>query len=245
MLRRGRQALRLVGTAAQAAADARRCRLARRLGHGHGRLPLPDVRGRGARHAAQRRDGAGRDQRHRHGAGRVDRARPDRRRQPRARHRPDRVPRRLLRPARRRRRRRLGPYGNSRRGHRCGRQRCHRPARRPRHRRSRLAALRRRQRRRGRPRRKALCRRDDESRSESYADILARAGLAEVEGSGKGGAQPGRRAGPCVAGAWRGLRRGEGRSRSRPGARHAPGRRLRRRPDHQPAAGAQPALWAA
>src|SRR5258707_4300938 len=33
-----------------------------------------------------------------------------------------------------------------------------------------------------------LFRRDDESRSESYADILGRAGLAEVEGRGKGAA---------------------------------------------------------
>ena len=35
-----------------------------------------------------------------------------------------------------------------------------------------------------------LLRRDDESRSESYADILARAGLAEVEGSGASAADP-------------------------------------------------------
>jgi xanthine dehydrogenase YagR molybdenum-binding subunit len=35
-----------------------------------------------------------------------------------------------------------------------------------------------------------LFRRDDESRSESYADILARAGLAEVAGQGKSGADP-------------------------------------------------------
>ena len=33
-------------------------------------------------------------------------------------------------------------------------------------------------------------RKDDESRSESYADILARAGLAEIEGSGKGAREP-------------------------------------------------------
>jgi xanthine dehydrogenase YagR molybdenum-binding subunit len=39
-------------------------------------------------------------------------------------------------------------------------------------------------------RRGRLHRRDDESRSESYADILARARLAEVEGSGKGGRDP-------------------------------------------------------
>ena len=35
-----------------------------------------------------------------------------------------------------------------------------------------------------------LFRRDDEARSESYADILARAGLAQIEASGKGAADP-------------------------------------------------------
>src|SRR6202000_779280 len=35
-----------------------------------------------------------------------------------------------------------------------------------------------------------LHRRDDDSRSESYADILNRAGLAQVEASGKGAADP-------------------------------------------------------
>jgi xanthine dehydrogenase YagR molybdenum-binding subunit len=35
-----------------------------------------------------------------------------------------------------------------------------------------------------------LYRRDDESHSESYADILARAGLAEIEGHGSGAADP-------------------------------------------------------
>jgi xanthine dehydrogenase YagR molybdenum-binding subunit len=35
-----------------------------------------------------------------------------------------------------------------------------------------------------------LCRRDDESRSESYADILGRAGRAEIEGQGKSAADP-------------------------------------------------------
>jgi xanthine dehydrogenase YagR molybdenum-binding subunit len=35
-----------------------------------------------------------------------------------------------------------------------------------------------------------LLRRDDESRGESYADILARAGLAEIEGRGSGAADP-------------------------------------------------------
>jgi xanthine dehydrogenase YagR molybdenum-binding subunit len=35
-----------------------------------------------------------------------------------------------------------------------------------------------------------LFRRDDESRSESYTDILGRAGLAEIEGRGKGASDP-------------------------------------------------------
>jgi xanthine dehydrogenase YagR molybdenum-binding subunit len=35
-----------------------------------------------------------------------------------------------------------------------------------------------------------LIRRDDESRGESYADILARAGIAEVEASGTGAMDP-------------------------------------------------------
>jgi xanthine dehydrogenase YagR molybdenum-binding subunit len=39
-----------------------------------------------------------------------------------------------------------------------------------------------------------LFRRDDESRSESYADILGRAGLAEIEARGKGAADPGAQA---------------------------------------------------
>jgi xanthine dehydrogenase YagR molybdenum-binding subunit len=35
-----------------------------------------------------------------------------------------------------------------------------------------------------------LYRRDDDSRSESYADILSRAGLAEIEGHGSAGGDP-------------------------------------------------------
>ena len=35
-----------------------------------------------------------------------------------------------------------------------------------------------------------LIRRDDESRSESYADILSRAGLAEIEGRGSADGDP-------------------------------------------------------
>jgi xanthine dehydrogenase YagR molybdenum-binding subunit len=40
------------------------------------------------------------------------------------------------------------------------------------------------------PRDGRLFRRDDENRSESYADILVRAGLAEIEGRGKSAADP-------------------------------------------------------
>ena len=82
-----------------------------------------------------------------------------------------------------------------------------------------------------------LFRRDDESRSESYADILGRAGLAEIEAGGTGAAGSGAQAALRHACAWRGLRRGEGRSRSRSDPRHPPGRRLRRRTDHQSAPG--------
>ena len=64
-------------------------------------------------------------------------------------------------------------------------------------------------------------RRDDESRGESYADILARAGLAEIDGEGSGAADPAAQAQLRHARAWRGVRRGEGRSRSRHGARDA------------------------
>ena len=65
-----------------------------------------------------------------------------------------------------------------------------------------------------------LFRRDDESRSESYADILARAGLTEIEGRGTRRGRPGGAIGLRHARAWRGVRRGEGRSRSRPDPRH-------------------------
>ena len=88
-----------------------------------------------------------------------------------------------------------------------------------------------------------LIRRDDESRSESYADILARAGLAEIEGQRQ--------------------RRAPTRPRRQDYAMHAHGavfaevkvdpdlgqiratprgRRLRGRAHHQSAAGAQPVL---
>ena len=87
-----------------------------------------------------------------------------------------------------------------------------------------------------------LFRRDDESRSESYADILARAGLREIEGRGNGAADPAAQSALRHARARRGVRRGEGRSGSRADPRHAAGRRLRGRPGHQSAAGAQPVL---
>ena len=61
-----------------------------------------------------------------------------------------------------------------------------------------------------------LHRRDDEARSESYADILARAGLAEIEGSGSSAADPAAQRALRHACARRGVRRSEGRSRSRP-----------------------------
>ena len=221
-------------------------RLPRRLGHGHGACSTARCsRRRRAPCCAPTAPALVETQRDRHGAGRLDRARPDRRRQPRARHRAGRVPRRHLRPARRRHRRRLGPYGDRRRGAstlpaatRSPSSPSSPPTTRPR----RCSA----------PAMPAWSRAtdgciaaDDESRSESYADILARAGLPEMEGNGKGARDPADVGDHAHALARRGLRRGEGRSRSRPGPRHPPGRRLRRRADHQPAAGAQPALSAA
>ena len=74
-----------------------------------------------------------------------------------------------------------------------------------------------------------LYRRDDESRSESYADILARAGLARDRGPRQRRGRSGRAIGLCHARARRGVRRGEGRSGARPGPRHPAGRRLRGR----------------
>ena len=85
-----------------------------------------------------------------------------------------------------------------------------------------------------------LFRRDDESRGESYADILGRAGLAEIEGKRQRRAGPGRAGELRHARARRRVRRGQGRSGSRPDPRHPPGRRLCRRPDHQSASGAKP-----
>ena len=87
-----------------------------------------------------------------------------------------------------------------------------------------------------------LFRRDDESRSESYADILARAGLAEIEGRGSSAADPAAQSAYAMHAHGAVFAEVQGRSRSRPDPRHPPGRRLRRRQDHQSAPGAQPVL---
>ena len=88
-----------------------------------------------------------------------------------------------------------------------------------------------------------LFRRDDESRSESYADILARAGLAQIEGHGTSAADPAAQS--TYAMHAHGAVFAEvkvdpdlGQIRVDP-----PGRRVRRRTDHQSTHGAQPALW--
>ena len=85
-----------------------------------------------------------------------------------------------------------------------------------------------------------LHRRDDDSRSESYTDILTRAGVAQVEASGKGAADPRRAIDLRHARPWRGVRRSEGRSGSRTNSRHPHGRRVRRGQGDQSADGAQP-----
>ena len=87
-----------------------------------------------------------------------------------------------------------------------------------------------------------LFRRDDESRSESYADILGRAGRAADRRSRQERDRSGRAGDLRHACARRGVRRGQGRSRSRPDARDPRGRRVRSRTDHQSAPGAQPAV---
>ncbi len=151
VLRRGGEALRLGRAPARPAADARRCRPPRRLGHGDGPLPVADVPGPGHRCAAPGRDGHRRDIGRRDGSGRADGAGADRRRRSRPRRRQGRVPRRLLRVARRRRRRRLRPHRHGRQRDLRRRQRCDPEARGYCHRRSRLASLRRRQHRCHRP----------------------------------------------------------------------------------------------
>ena len=88
-----------------------------------------------------------------------------------------------------------------------------------------------------------LFRRDDESRSESYADILARAGLAQIEGHGTSAADPAAQStyamhahGAVFAEVKVDPDLGQIRATRR-------GRRVRRRTDHQSPHGAQPALW--
>ena len=130
-----------------------------------------------------------RDERSRHGPGRLDRARAAGGRQPRARHRSGRVQGRALRPSGCGHRRRFGSHCDCRHGHSRRRRRRHRQARRSAtgDERSPLFGA-------GNAgvfaRDGRLFRRDDENRSESYVDILARAGLAELEGRGKSAADP-------------------------------------------------------
>ena len=71
-----------------------------------------------------------------------------------------------------------------------------------------------------------LLRRDDESRSESYGDILARAGVAEIDGRGKSTADPVAQAN-YAARARRVCGGKKGRSRAGADLRHASGLRLR------------------
>jgi xanthine dehydrogenase YagR molybdenum-binding subunit len=85
VLRAGRRALRLVETAAGAAADARRGRPTGRLGYRHRDIPGADVPGRSARGGTQRRLRRDGNRRPRHGPGRLDRVRPDCGRRARAR----------------------------------------------------------------------------------------------------------------------------------------------------------------
>ena len=240
----GRRALRLGRAAARAAADARRRRPARRLGHGHARSsrrrcsrprraprcaataprssrpPAADM-GQGAWTALAQiaADGLGLDI--------------------------DQVEFRAgsFRPSRRRHRRRLRPHRDGRqralqcrqRRHRQARRACHRPTR---TRRCSAPAMPASRRATGGSTTAATRR-----RSESYADILARAGLSALEGRGRGARDPAN---------------AEARAMFSHGAvfaevkvdpdlgqvRVTPARRrLRGRADHQPAAGAQPALW--
>ena len=99
-----------------------------------------------------------------------------------------------------------------------------------------FAALRRRQCRRDRARRPAASPRRREPQRELCRYPRPRRRSREIEGSGKRRRRS-RGAGDLRdARARRGVRRGQGRSRSRPDPRHPPGRRLRRRADHQSAA---------
>ena len=88
-----------------------------------------------------------------------------------------------------------------------------------------------------------LFRRDDESRSESYADILARAGVAEIEGQRPERDRSGRAIELLHACARGRVRRGQGRSRTGADPRHPSRRRLRGRSGDQSAPRAQPVFW--
>ena len=87
-----------------------------------------------------------------------------------------------------------------------------------------------------------LLRRDDESRSESYADILGRAGLAAIEGQGSGAANPAAQS--TYAMHAHGAVFAEVKVDPDLGQMRVTrcGRRLRRGTDHQSSFGAQPAL---
>ena len=245
MLCAGRRALRLGGAPARAAADARRGRLAGRLGHGHRDLPGADVPGRGARGAARATAPAW--------------WRPARTTWGRA-------------PGPRSRRSRPTASGSTSTRSSSGPARpiCRmpaspaaRPTPRPPAWRSTTPA----------PtsiakladlatgdersplfgagnagviaRDGRLFRRDDESRERELCRHPRPRRAGRDRGPRQGRRRPGGAVGLRHACARRGLRRGEGRSRSRPGPRHPPGRRLRRRADHQPAPGAQPVSSAA
>ena len=241
MLCARRRTLRLVEAQARAARDAGRSRHAGRLGHGHRDLSGTDVPGAGARRRAARwirRDG---NRRSRHGAGRVDRVRPDRSRRTWARSRPGRVQVRHVGPAGCGHCRRLGPYRDRWHGDPQCRRRRDRKARRSCHRRRALAFVRGRQ-----------CRGDRAwwpsvpSRRRDAQRKLCR--YPRPRGSQRDRSQWQRCGRSCGAielrnaCARRGLRRGQGRSRSGPDPRHPHGRRVRRRPHHQSPHGPQPAV---
>ena len=193
------------------------------VGWGVGVATFPAVmfQGTRARGAARRRLRPRRGDRARHGPGRLDGAGADRRRRAGFAARQVRVPLRHVGicPTAAWRAAPATPRRRGWRIHNAGGAR-HRQTRRPRDERSRVAALRRRQRRRDRPRRPAgAARRRDARRT--YAAILARAGVAEIDGEGKGAADPAAQSAIRHARAWRGVRRGEGRSRPRHGAHDA------------------------
>ena len=152
------------------------------------------------------------------------------------------VPFGYIRFARWRNRRRLRPYCDGRHGDPQRGRRRHRQARRPRHKGRTLAAVWRRQRRCARAWRPAVSPRRREPKRE-----LCRNPHSRWPGGNRGARQERRRPRRAIelrdACAWRGVRRGQGRSGSRADPGDAPGRRLRGRPDHQSPHGPQPVLW--